>query len=191
MLKRATYQGTRVRQLIYSRLRNAKDVNGGRLLAPRKILTRVTTTLEVSSKPKEFWYVSRREMYEAVLIWERSGGLVVSACAIRSWTIDQRVISLPPMWDWVWRRLDAVRHIFLKNLIQWISYTHTWSNQVSFKYFLWAAVFNCNSAHCGSNMFCFGISNLIPENSRKIFFCKKWIAVWVSVNIYGDRGYFV
>jgi hypothetical protein len=32
----------------------SEDVNGGRLFAPRKNLTRVTTTLEVSSEKGEF-----------------------------------------------------------------------------------------------------------------------------------------
>jgi hypothetical protein len=48
ILKRAAYQGTRVRQLGM----NAKDCVA--YLIQRKNLTRVNSTLEVSLKPKEF-----------------------------------------------------------------------------------------------------------------------------------------
>jgi hypothetical protein len=39
--------------------------------------------------------------------------------------------------------------------------------------FLWAAVFDCNSAHCGSNRFCFGDFEFdFMKNSKNLF--KKW-----------------
>ena len=52
-----------------------KDVNGGRLFAPRRNLTRVTTTLEVSSNKGEF---EKEDEFEKICLKRGTSGLGVS-----------------------------------------------------------------------------------------------------------------
>jgi hypothetical protein len=58
-------------------------------------------------------------------------------------------------------------------------------------FFLWAAVFDCKSAHYGSDRFCFWEFKFNPIKTQKNSPKKGNERFWVSVNLYGSRECFV